>query len=114
MDSRELICIFKKERKFSKHAKGENPVGQQRVNIQVHNLMLLFFSFWNCLHICYCSTKEKGRENWCYGNSMQTDLRVTLTVQATLVLWELDADRLEGNSYCSSKTGVMGTRCRWT
>ena len=34
---------------------------------------------------------------------MQTDLRVTLTVQAKLVLWELDADGLEGNSTVQGK-----------
>ena len=39
--------------------------------------------------------------------------RVTLTVQAKLVVWELGAD-FEGNSYSSGKTGVMGTQRRQT
>ena len=68
-------------------------------------MLLFFLSFWDCLHSCYCSTKEKGRENWCYGNSVQTDFE--------------SGCYCENSSCCSDtekylKTSVMGTQCRQT
>ena len=67
-----------------------------RVYIQVHKLMLLFFLSGTAFLAVIVQPKKRDVKTGVMGTRC-TDLRVTLTVQGKLVLWELDADRLEGN-----------------